>query len=627
MKRNALVALGLALVAGAALAGPSDNSLIIGASQEPKLLMGDFLNVVSNQVIKTEVEQYLYTPLFTLNLNSELVPVAVTEVPTEANKRLRVSDIGGGKKRLEVDLTLKSGLKWSDGEPLTTDDIAFVFDVAKAKGMAVPNPDFWSRVKLSVKDKQNFTLTFEPAYYYDATVSLVGASPSFIAPAHIMKPEWDKVKAAAAALNPDKDAQKLNDLYRNFFQQFGSQQYINSGKMAYSGPFKVSRWTANSAIEMTKNPNFSAVTPAGGADKYVQRVVYRIIQNTNSLLVAILGGGIDATSSVSITGDQASSKQLLARAPGRFDVWGVPGPVWEHIDINKFPNVQQVKDLTLDDKRTRQALLYALNRDAWVKAFFNGAEPVSNTWVASTNPLFNPNVKKYPYDPEKAKQLLAEVGWKPGPDGVLVRNGKKFELDFTTTSGQAIRERTQQLFIDQWKQIGITVRVNNAPSSVVFADDFIQRASEGKWLMFMFAWVSNLGENGALFQYKNLNSGAISVPTKDNNYAGQNVGGWKNDEFDKLTSQGVVEFDVAKRKALFAQAQEVWADELPALPLRFRSNYYVVRNGLVNFVSSAYSGGNGYPGWNPWEIGWTSRGAQNLYDQAKYGGINLSKSK
>lgn len=618
MKRLQKAALLSLAFGGLALAGPADNSLVIGASQEPTVLAGDFLSVISNQAIKAEVENYLVAPLIVLNLDSEDTPVLVTEAPTTGNKRIRSTDIGGGKRRLEIDLTLKSGLKWSDGDALDTDDIAFYYEVGKAKGMPLINPDYWERVTLRVKDKQNFTVVFEPAYYYDTQGSPIG-----YAPVHKMGAEWAKVKAAVAPLNVDKDAEKINNLYRSFFQGFGTPAAINSGKMAYSGPFKANRWTPGSGLEMTRNANY-ALTPQGGASKYVQKVTYRFIQNTNSLLVAVLGGGIDATSSVALSLDQARSPQLTSRAAGRFEIWSVPGSIWEHIDINKFTEVSKVKELGLDDKRTRQALLHALNREAWVKAFFDGAEPVSNAWITPTNPLYNDNVRKYEYNPQKAKDLLAQMGWKPGADGILTRtvDGKtvRFEIEYVTTAGNAIRERTQQLFAEQWKQVGIAVKINNAPSSVVFADEFSGRAVEGKWNgMFMFAWISSLAEDGNLFQYKNLNTGAISVPTKENNFAGQNIGGWRNDEFDRLTSQGVVEFDAAKRKALFARAQEIWADELPALPLRFRASPLVVRSGLVNYVASTYSGSNGYPAWNAHEIGWASQGAVKLYDQAKYG--------
>lgn len=618
MKRlEKLAVLGLAL-SGLALAGPADNSLVVGASQEPTVLGGDFLNVISNQAIKAEMENYLFAPLITLDLDSENTAVLVTEVPTTANRRIRSTDIGGGKRRLEIDLTLRNGLRWSDGDALDTDDIAFYYEVGKSKGMPVLNPDYWERVNLRVRDKQNFTVIFEPAYYYDTI-----GSPIAYAPVHRMGAEWNRVKAAVAPLDVDKDAQRINELYRNFFQQFSTPQAVNAGRMAYSGPFRATRWTANSAVEMTRNPNF-AIVPQGGADKYVQKVTYRFIQNTNSLLVAVLGGGIDVTSSVALSLDQARSPQLTSRAAGRFEVWSIPGSIWEHIDINKFTTVERVRELGLEDKRTRQAMLHALNREAWVQAFFAGAEPVSHAWITPTNPLYNPNVRKYDYNPARARELLAEMGWRPGSDGILTRTvgGKavRFEIEYVTTAGNAIRERTQQLFAEQWRQVGIAVRINNAPSSVVFADDFSQRASEGRWTgMFMFAWISGLAEDGALFQNRNLNTGAISVPTKENNYAGQNIGGWRNDEFDRLTSQGVIEFDEARRKQLFARAQEIWADELPALPLRFRANPLVVRVGLVNYVASTYSGTNGYPAWNAHEIGWTSRGAVKTTDQAKYG--------
>ena len=602
---------------GLALAGPQDNSLVIGASQEPRVLAGDFLNVISNQSIKTEIEQYLFAPLIGFNADSQNFPVLATEVPTQQNGRLRVTDIGGGKKRLEMDLTIRPDARWSDGKPITTEDVAFYYEVGKAKGMPVLNPDYWERVNLRVKDARNFTVIFEPAYYYDTYGSPIGYAPK-----HIMGPEWEKVKAAARGLDPDKDAEKLNELYRNFFLKFATPQALNRGAMVYSGPFKLRRWVPGNSIEMERNPNFP-IKPEGGESKYVQKVVYRFIQNTNSLLVAVIGGGIDATSSVSLTFDQARSKQLTSRAPGRFDIWFVPGAIWEHIDINKFENCQVVKDLGLNDKRTRQAILHALNREGLVKAFFDGLQPVAHTWIAPVNPLFNPNVKKYEFDLKKAEALLAQMGWRKGPDGILQRTvgGRtvRFEIEYVTTAGNAIRERTQQFFAEDLKKIGIAVKINNAPSAVVFADDYIQRASECKWTgMFEFAWVSNLQEDGGLFQYKNLNTGAIMVPTKENNYQGQNIGGWRNDEFDRLTSQAVLEFDEAKRKALFARAQEIWAEELPALPLYFRANPYVVRKGLVNYVASAYSGGYGYPGWNAWEIGWESRGAVKKWDQAKY---------
>jgi peptide/nickel transport system substrate-binding protein len=604
-----------------AFAGPADNSMVIGTSQEPRVLAGDFLGVISNQAIKTEVQHFLYPDIISVDLNSKNYAVLATEVPSVENKRVRFTDLGEGKRRVEIDLTLRSDLKWSDGKPITTDDVQFFYEVGKAKGMPVLNPDYWTRVGLKVKDKQNFTVSFEPAYYTD----LQGGpnTPIGYRPAHIMRAEWEKTKAAGEKLDPTKDAEKLNELYRNFFQQFSSPEAINKGAMVYSGPFVVKRWVPGNSIEMVRNKNFF-INPAGGPDKYIQKVVYRFIQNTNSLLVAILGGQVDVTSSVALTFDQARSPQLTSRAPGRYDIWFVPGAIWEHIDVNKFPQVQRVKDLQLDNLKTRQALMYAMNRDGLTKAFFSGLQPVANTWIAPVNPLFDPNVTQYAYNVEQAQKLLTELGWKPGKDGILGRttsDGRtvKFEIEFVTTSGNAVRERTQQFLAENFKQVGIAVKINNAPSAVVFADEFIQRGSESKWTgLFEFAWTSSLSEQGNLFACKDPVTKATFVPTKENNYQGQNVGGWCDEEFDKLRAQAVVEFDDKKRKELFDKLQKLWGAQVPALPLYFRSNPYVVAKGLVNFVSSAYCGGFGYPSWQAWTVGWEQKGAKKLYNQADY---------
>ena len=608
-KVGKLAVLGLTAL-GLALAGPQDNSLIVGASQEPRVLAGDFLSVISNQSIKAEIENYLYVPFITLNLDGQNTAVLATEVPTIQNGRVRFTDIGQGRRRLEIDITIRPDARWSDGRPITTEDVQFYFEVGKAKGMPVLDPDYWERVNLRVRDARNFTVIFEPAYATD----LIG-SPIGYAPKHVMGPAWEQVKRQTAALDPQRDAARLAEIYRNFFTQFSTPAYLNRGQMVYSGPFVLRRWVPGSTLEMVRNPQFP-ITPPGGADKYVQRVVYRFIQNTNSLQVAIMGGSIDALSRVGLTFDQARAPQLVQRAKGNFDIWFVPGAIWEHIDVNQFPNVPRVRELGLNDKRTRQALLHAINREGFVRTVFQGLQPVSHTWIAPVNPLHNPNVRKYEYNLDRARALLAEMGWRPGPDGILQRtvDGRtvRFEIEWVTTAGNVVRERFQQFVAEDFRKIGIAVRINNAPSAVVFADDFIQRASEGRWTgMFMFAWVSGLAENGDLFSCR-------FRPTRENNYQGQNVGGWCNEEYDRLRDQAVVEFDPAKRKALFDRMQEIWAEEVASLPLYFRADPLIVRKGLVNYVSAAYSGGNNYANWEPWTIGWAQRGAEKRWDQAKY---------
>ena len=618
MKRLQLLTLGLVAVVGLALAGPRDNSLVVGASQEPRVL-GDFWAFVSSAAIASEIENFLWAGLEYIDINGNDQAYLATEVPTTENGRVTVTDLGEGKKRIDIHYTLRDDIYWSDGVPITSEDVQFFYEVGKYPGAPVQDPSYWNRVKLTVQDDKNFTVTFEPAYFYDLVGSAIG-----LAPAHVMKGEWEKTKAEIAKLDPEKDAAKITELFQGFVSKFSTPNALNNGSLVFSGPFTLKKWVAGSNLEMVRNPKFF-ITPPGGADKYVQKVTYRFITDTNALLVAILGGGIDATSSVALTFDQARAPQLTRRAQGRFDIWAVPGVIWEHAEVNKFTSVQQVKDLMLDNPKTRQAILYAMNRQGLVDAFFDGLQPVADTWVHFADPNANPNVKKYPYDPEKAKQLLAELGWKDlDGDGYLERKTEdgrtvKFEIEYVTTAGNRIRERTQVFFQNDLKKVGIKVKINNAPSSVVFSNDFFSKAYDGSWKgLFEFAWLFGIVDDAGVFTCKDYITGETYVPTPENNYSGVNFG-WCNEEFDQLRAKAMIEFDAAKRKEYWQRMQEIWAEELPALPFYWRSNPLVVKKGLVNFVSSTYFGSFGYPTTNAWLIGWAENGAQQVFDQAKYG--------
>lgn len=604
----------LVWIGGLALAGPQDNSLIIGASQEPRALVGDLVGAISNQSIRYDIENFLFAPIVQTSRDLKMIPVVVTEVPSQQNGRLRLTNVRPGIRRLELDYTIRPDALWSDGRPISSEDVALYFEMGKTEGVPSTQADFFDRASLRVRDARNFTLVLEPAYFYDLDINQV-----YYAPSHIMRSEWDKAKAAAAQTS---DTARKAEIFRNFFTRFSTPQYLNSGQMVYSGPFTLTRWVPGSTIEMQRNPRFW-IKPPGGEEKYVQRVVYRFFQDTNSLLVAILGGGIDATSSASISFDQGRSKQLTRRAPGRFEIWAVETPFFEHLEINQFANVQSVRDLMLDNIKTRQALIYAMNREGISKAFFGGLYTVAPTWVSPRNPMFNPNVAQYPYNPERARQLLAELGWRPGPDGILQRNVEgrsvRFEIEWATTAGNRVRERIQQFVAENYRQVGIAVRINNAPSVVLLAEKFRARAQEGVWKGFLhYAFSMGQADDGVRSACRDEEGKVVFIPTRENGFRGLNFGGWCNEEYDRLRNRAVLEFDINRRKQLFARMQEIWANEVPMIPLYFVSAARVHKVGLLNYVSSTLAN-SAHPTIEPWLIGWQSKGAQKVYDQAKYG--------
>ena len=605
MVRSVLI-LVLAVLFGAAFAGPRDNSAVIGAAQEP-VIIGDLLAVLGSQAIAAEHNLWLFDGIYSVDINAQLQPALATEVATVENGRLKITVADDGTQTVEMTLTLRDDIFWSDGTPITTKDLEFVNDVVTTPGVSLAAISYYQRFAYATIDDLNFRVTISPAQSSD-----LFQSPMSVLPAHVLQGPWTTAKAAAA----DVDAARKNEIFRGVFTDFGSSAGVNGGKAVFSGAFMATRWVPGSSMVFDRNPYY--YDHPEDASAYVQRVEYKYVTDTNSLLFQIVTGAVDTVSSVSISFDQALSPQITARAADRYDIFFVPGAVWEHLEINQFTNVPQVADLMLNDLRTRKAIVHAIDRQGMTDALFEGLQPVSHSNVSPGDPTYNPDVPKYDYDPELAKQYLTDLGWTPGSDGVLQRvvDGRtvRFELEFVTTAGNAVRERQQQFIAEDLRQVGIDVRINNAPSNVVFANEFINRAYEGAWTgMFMFAWVSS--------QASSLNAATYVcrfAPTPDNGFAGQNAGGACSERYDALRDEAVAELDTTKSLPLYQQMQVIYAEELLAIPLIFRSTPYVTSLGLVNYATSTFNNGNGYPPTRPAWVGWEQNGAVKMFDQADY---------
>ncbi len=578
-----------------AQAGQANNSLVIGTSQEPPNINDPWRT--NNLVIATEITWFMEAHLIGKDDNGDLYPEIATRVPSLANGDYKiVKDAKGNVVRNSVTFSIRKDAKWSDGTAITPKDFQFWLKVEQDDRVPVPTREPWDKAKITVQDADTFTITFDPPYLFaDQITSAVGLNP---APSAAMEKAWSAFDAATKNLDPKTGAKQITDEWNKFIAQFTTSRGLPK---VVSGPFKPSSWRAGNSLVLTRNPNYW-ITPKGGADKYLQTVQYRFIADTNTLKVNILSGQLDALSYVGLTFDQAIEAQRSER--GKYKTYFVPGATWEHVDIaNAGPRAQS---LGLTDKRVRQALLYSIDRDALVKALFQGKQPVSNTWVSPIGKLYKKDAKDYNYDAAKAKALFAAAGWKPGPDGILAKDGKKMSLNFSTTAGNKLRERVQQILQAQWKAVGVDVNIQNFPSTVVFSGDFAPRSAEGKWDLFMYAWSNDPSvERGDLWASQ-------FVPNKENAYAGQNYPNFKNADYDKLWNDAKTEFDLSARVKLFDKMQAIWTDELPSLPLYFRANPYTKVPGLVNYTYTAYSL---YPSWNAASMGWASRGAAETYTQ------------
>jgi peptide/nickel transport system substrate-binding protein len=189
-------------------------------------------------------------------------------------------------------------------------------------------------------------------------------------------------------------------------------------------------------------------------------------------------------------------------------------------------------------------------------------------------------VKKYPHDAKEAAALLDAAGWTPGPDGVR-RNAKGDRLSFElmTTAGERIRELVEQVLQSQWKAIGAEVRIRNEPARVFFGETINERKFTGATL---FAWLAP-PEN---VPRTTLHS--TMVPTAENGWAGQNYANYRNPEMDELMNCMEIELDKTKREAMWHKLQQIYAEDLPDLPLFFRAQAFILPKWLKGVTPTGH---------------------------------------
>jgi len=621
MRKILLAAVGLLLlsVTMTTLAGPERNTLIIGTNQEP-----DQFNPWEGAAdTKENVMGLFYIGLTYFDSAGNLQPGLATEIPTEKNGRVRITRDAQGKViRQEVDWTIRTDAKWSDGTDITTDDVLFTLEVQRNELIPVTFRTFSNIIQeIRVKDKKNFTIVYKEAnLFYSSPTGRIGLARFYdIAPKHIWEPVFrDAIREAQA--NPTKAAEIIQQKFLGADAATGK----DPAKVVGSGPFKFVEWQRNQFTRFTRRNDFF-LSPPGDAKNYVQEVIVRYFTATETLLSAILSGEVDASDDIGLAGQDPAV--LRGQLGDRGAVEVSPSGFIEQLNFNNFvrrpgidlPVCQVADDLLLGDKRTRQAIIQALDRDA-IRVVFPGAI-LSNSFVVRGDLGFNDKLNTWPRNIENAKKLLADLGWTPGPGGILQRktaDGRTvfFRLPHVTTPA-TFRVRTQEILQRQLRDVGIELVASNQPASVLFSTQFISGSNCNWQGIIEFASAGGIGEvpadelSGELWaDDPDTPAPFDNIPRPANGFAGSNITGWVNRDYDKLHFQALGQLDAAARAETIKKMQEIFNDELPFIPLYERVEILVTKKGLVNYTKGTPL--TRTPMWNAWEWGWEQNGAKKV---------------
>lgn len=531
-----LFALFAVATTGTRPAHAADKTLRIGMTQYPATMHPG----IDSMLAKTYVLGMVTRPFTAYDADWRLTCMLCEKLPSYEDGTAEIETREDGTKGIAATYTIREGAKWGDGTPVTSDDVVFAWEVGKHPETGFSNFELYAEdiVDITVIDARSFTLHLDKVNCeYQSINDLI------ILPAHLERPIFE--------------ADPAN--YRN--RTLYDSDPTNPG--LYYGPYRVTH--AETGARMVMEPN---ATWFGDAP-YFDKVVIKVIENTSALGANLLSGEIDyIAGELGMTTDQALSfaRRLKRQHPGKFDVSFKPGLIYEHIDINH-------DNPALADRRVRQAVLYAINRAAISSQLFGGHQPVAHTSINPLDTVYTDDVTRYDYNPARAGELLDAAGWTAGADG-LRRNaaGETLTLSLMTTAGDRTRALVQQAIQSDLAKIGIQLTIENEPARVLFG----QTTRERKFPhMVMYAWFSAPRNIPRTTLHSDM------IPTEANGWAGQNYPGFKNDRMDRILDDLEVVCEPAANQALWDELQQLYAAELPSLPLYFRANAYIIPKWLT----------------------------------------------
>lgn len=346
----------------------------------------------------------------------------------------------------------------------------------------------------------------------------------------------------------------LQNIAMPFFG-IGSPKAIKEKKEKYkeapvgTGPFVFKEWKRNDSITMEKNKNYWRE----GLPK-ADKLIVRSIPDNSARLAALRAGELDLiedinTDDVKVVEEDSNLQKILRPS---FNVG--------YIGFN-------MKKKPFDDPKVRQALNHLVDKQAIIKAFYSGLA------VPAVNPMpqtvlgFNDKIQDYSYDPEKAKQLMAEAGYPNGFDKELVFYAMPVPRPYMP-NGRKVAETLQAEFA----KLGIKTRIES-PEWAVYLDDLKKGEKDD---IFMIGWT---GDNGDPDNF------LYPLFDKDN-IGGNNYTFYNSEEVHKILLEAQTENDKTKRAELYHKAQQIIKDEAPWIPLVHSTPVIAAKKGLKGYVPS-----------------------------------------
>jgi ABC-type transport system substrate-binding protein len=397
----------------------------------------------------------------------------------------------------EVTFKLHEGVRWHDGAPFTSRDVRFTYDSIMDDRVASPRkPDYELVLSVETPDE----LAVRVVYRRPFSPALESWMMSVL-PAHLL-----------ADVAPDRWPLTFNRA------------------PVGTGSFKFAEWKTNQFVRVVRNDDYFRGRP------HLDGIVFRTLPDPLTLRLAFETRQVDFWAA-----DPWAVGSF--REDERFTLFTSPSNSYNYVGWN-------LRRPMFQDLRVRRALAHAVNIDQMIRYVLYGYGTQSTGIFTPEMWFFDPDVPPIPYDPERARQLLDEAGWVPGPDGIRVKDGQRFAFTLITNNGNVIRSDIATLVQENLRAVGLEVTVEMYEWAV-----FLKRfVNQGEFDAIVLGWA--LGQGFDQFQIWH------STQTEPERL---NMVGYQSKEADRLLESIREEFDREKIIAMCGGLQRLIYGDQPYL--------------------------------------------------------------
>ncbi|HYL27223.1 MAG TPA: peptide ABC transporter substrate-binding protein [Candidatus Nitrosotalea sp.] len=444
----------------------------------------------------------LFEPLVTADDKGDPVPMLATSVPS--------ADNGGiSKDGLTVTYRLRRNARWTDGVPVTSGDVKWSWQAIMNDRNNIVSRHGYDYVK-SIDTPDAFTAVVHLKQKFAPFVNTFFAmsdQPMPVAPAHIL------------AKYPDINQLPFND-----------------APTVSDGPFRFVQWSRGDHVTVERNDRFFMGRP------HLSRIEIRIVPDEDTSINLMKTHAIDFMFQ--------ASPQTYPALKSASDV------KLDFVNVNGYETVQfNLSHTILADPRVRLAIAYAIDKRRLVDTLTYGQMNEATEDIPDWMWAFNPSVRSYPHDPATARATLREAGWRPGPDGIMQKDGTRLSLVLVTNNSNATRRQAALELQAMLREAGVEVEIKTYPADMIFAPAGMGGILQlGKFDLALNGWYAGVDpDDSSQFMCQNFPPG------------GYNYTRYCDKDMQAAQNAALTHYDRAARVSAYYQTQRLLARDNPQL--------------------------------------------------------------